>query len=186
MAGSCVLSGVAIRWIPRWRPTRFSSNPPTTARPGRKCPVPQRPLRQLASSPPHTARRHPVLCVPLRPKWGRETDYPMRTARRLDVVADMQMNLFISHDRGRTWSGPLPILPGQNVSETDFVELPEGTCSSSTTASLPTRAGSMSIGWQSLTPDRWSAFTRDGARNGLSDRSGLLVGCMRAGSYYCR
>jgi hypothetical protein len=67
-----------------------------------------------------------VLCAPLAPKWGRGTGYPIRAAINLDAVGDMQMNLFISHDGGKKWSGPVPILAGQNVSETDFVELTDG------------------------------------------------------------
>lgn len=67
-----------------------------------------------------------VLCMPFSSKWGNGTDSPIRAANRLDVVADMQMNLFISHDQGLTWTGPLPVFPGQNVSETDFVELADG------------------------------------------------------------
>ena len=45
---------------------------------------------------------------------------------KLDNVSDMEMMLFFSHDEGRTWSNPLPIFSGQTVSETDFVELPDG------------------------------------------------------------
>ena len=67
-----------------------------------------------------------VLAVPLRPAWGAGTDHPIRTSTNLNAVAEMQMTLFFSYDQGRTWDGPLPIYPGQTVSETDFVELPEG------------------------------------------------------------
>jgi hypothetical protein len=67
-----------------------------------------------------------VLCCPRASKWGKGTDYPIRAAMRLDTVSDMEMMLFISQDQGKTWSNPLPIFSGQTVSETDFVELPDG------------------------------------------------------------
>ncbi len=67
-----------------------------------------------------------VLAVPLGPRWGRDTDRPIRVAMRLDVTNQTQMTLFFSCDQGRNWDGPLPVFGGQNVSETDFVELPSG------------------------------------------------------------
>ncbi|PYJ04249.1 MAG: hypothetical protein DME25_10260, partial [Verrucomicrobia bacterium] len=67
-----------------------------------------------------------VLCAARSFKWGTGTEYPIRAATRLDSVSDMEMMLFFSHDQGRTWLGPLPILSGQAVSETDFVELADG------------------------------------------------------------
>ena len=67
-----------------------------------------------------------VLCAPRAFKWGQGTEYPIRAAIRLDTVSDMEMMLFFSYDEGQSWAGPLPILSGQTVSETDFVELPGG------------------------------------------------------------
>ncbi len=67
-----------------------------------------------------------VLCLPYEPRWGKGTDRPTRTAKRLDTNNEMKMSLFFSFDQGRSWQGPLPIFGGQNVSETDFVELPDG------------------------------------------------------------
>ena len=66
-----------------------------------------------------------VLCIPLGPRWG-TPERPVRTCTDLHAIGEMQMNLFFSFDQGRTWDGPLPIFGGQNVSETDFVELPCG------------------------------------------------------------
>ena len=127
-----------------------------------------------------------VLCVPLRPRWGKETDYPTRTASRLDVVADMQMNLFISHDQGRAWSGPLPILPGQNVSETDFVELPGGDLLfiNNSIFANPGRQFVYRDG------NRFSPGPLERVHSGTVPETvcltedGVLVGCMRAGNYY--
>ncbi len=67
-----------------------------------------------------------VLCAARAHRWGRGTEYPTRIAMRLDVVSDMEMMAFFSHDQGKSWSNPLPIFSGQTVSETDFVELPDG------------------------------------------------------------
>ena len=67
-----------------------------------------------------------VLALPLTRRWGKDTDRPVRATMRLDMPNDIEMTLFFSHDQGRTWEGPLPVLGGQNVSETDFVELPSG------------------------------------------------------------
>jgi hypothetical protein len=43
-----------------------------------------------------------VLCAPCSFRWGDGTDYPVRTAIKLDAVSDMQMTLFFSHDQGKT------------------------------------------------------------------------------------
>ena len=67
-----------------------------------------------------------VLALSMRPRWGPGTDTPIRTCMNLNAVGGMQMTLWFSYDQGRTWDGPLPIYGGQVVSETDFVELPEG------------------------------------------------------------
>ena len=67
-----------------------------------------------------------VLTVPLAPKWGAGSDRPVRTCTNLNALGGMQMTLWFSYDQGRSWDGPLPIYAGQVVSETDFVELPEG------------------------------------------------------------
>ena len=67
-----------------------------------------------------------VLAVPMGARWGRDADLPIRTCMDLNAIGGLQMTLFFSYDQGRTWDGPLPIYAGQSVSETDFVELPEG------------------------------------------------------------
>jgi len=62
-----------------------------------------------------------VLAAPRAAKWGKDSDYPIRAAMKLDTVSDMEMMLFFfSHDQGRTWSNPLPIFSGQTVSENRF------------------------------------------------------------------
>ena len=67
-----------------------------------------------------------VLAVATAPAYGSGTDRPVRATIDLNAVNETQMMLYFSYDDGRSWDGPLPILAGQTVSETDFVELPEG------------------------------------------------------------
>ena len=67
-----------------------------------------------------------VLACPISPRYGPGTSRPLRIAFDLDATNEYQMTLFFSFDQGRTWQGPTPVLPGQNVTETDFVELPGG------------------------------------------------------------
>ncbi len=67
-----------------------------------------------------------VLAVPMSERWGAGLERATRTAQRLDVANHMQVTLYFSFDDGRSWKGPLPVFGGQNVSETDFVELPSG------------------------------------------------------------
>lgn len=127
-----------------------------------------------------------VLCLPLAPRWGQGTDYPVRAATRLDVVNDLQMTLCFSHDQGQTWSNPLPIYGGQNVTETDFVELPDRDLLFFNNSIF-------------ANPGRQFVY-REGARftPGPLERvhsgtvpetvclteDGILVGCMRPGAYF--
>ena len=67
-----------------------------------------------------------VLCIFHSPRVAPGTERPFRNMRRLDVLGDSPMMVFFSSDQGRTWRGPMPIYGGQRVSETDFVELPDG------------------------------------------------------------
>ena len=68
-----------------------------------------------------------VLAMPvIYPMWKPGTEKPVRIALNLNAVSETQMMVFTSRDDGRTWDGPVPIYPGSNVTETDFVELPEG------------------------------------------------------------
>jgi len=67
-----------------------------------------------------------ALCLPIAPRWGQGSDRPVRHNMRLDTNTEMSMTLFFSFDEGRSWQGPLPSYGGVSVSETDFVELPDG------------------------------------------------------------
>ncbi len=127
-----------------------------------------------------------VLCAPLAHSWGEGTDYPVRAATKLDTVNDMQMTLFFSFDQGKTWSGPLPILSGQMVSETDFVELKDGNLlfiNSSIFAS-PGRQIIYRKGRQ-FTPGPLERVHSGTVPETicLTDDD-ILVGCMRPGNYY--
>lgn len=127
-----------------------------------------------------------VLCLPMGPRWGPDDEYPVRSATKLNVNNDMRMTLYFSFDDGRTWDGPLPILDGQNVSETDFVELPDG--------NLLVLNNSIFAkpGRQFVYRDekRFVPGPLEFVRSGtvpetvclVEDR--LLVGCMRPGAYF--
>jgi hypothetical protein len=126
-----------------------------------------------------------VLAVPLAPRWGRGTDRPVRASMRLDTPNDMQMTLFFSHDQGRTWNGPLPVFGGQNVSETDFVELPNGNLLlfNNSIFAHPGRQMLYRSG------SRFTPGPLERVRSGQVPetvgltKDGILVGCMRPGSY---
>jgi hypothetical protein len=127
-----------------------------------------------------------VLCCPRAAKWGIGTDYPIRAATRLDVVSDMEMMLYFSHDQGKTWSNALPILSGQTVSETDFVELPDGNLLFVNNSIFATPGRQMVY----RTGNRFTPGPLERVHSGtvpeticLTD-DGLLVGCLRPGVYY--
>jgi hypothetical protein len=127
-----------------------------------------------------------VLCMPIASRWGPEQDYPVRTAIKLNVNNDMRMGLFFSFDDGRTWDGPLPILDGQNVSETDFVELPDKNLLIFNN-SIFAKPGRQFIyrNEKRFVPGPLE-FVRSGTvpeTVGLTDDQ-MLVGCMRPGSYF--
>ena len=134
-----------------------------------------------------------VLCIPLRRGWG-DPEHPIRTCRDLDVPGETQMTLFFSFDQGRTWDGPLPIYGGQNVSETDFVELPSGDllCINNSIFAFPGRQIVYRAASR-FTPgplERALGRTEMGGANMVPETvcltpEGILVGCMRAGSYRC-
>jgi hypothetical protein len=126
-----------------------------------------------------------VLCCPRASKWGKGTDYPIRASMKLDVVSDMEMMLFFSHDQGKTWSNPLPIYSGQTVSETDFVELPDGNLLfiNSNIFATPGRQFVYRDG------DRFTPGPLERVHSGTVPETvcltedGVLVGCMRPGTY---
>jgi len=66
-----------------------------------------------------------VLCCPFGNPIG-TAERPVRNCMDLNATQNSQMMMLFSFDDGRTWEGPLPILPRCNTSETDFVELPSG------------------------------------------------------------
>ncbi|MBP87527.1 MAG: hypothetical protein CMJ64_12515 [Planctomycetaceae bacterium] len=127
-----------------------------------------------------------VLCMPYKPRWGKGTDRPLRTAMQLDTSNDMKMSLFFSFDQGETWQGPLLILDGQNVSETDFVELPDGNLLF-VNNSIFARPGRQLV-YRNGT--RFMPGPLESARSGTVPetvcltKEGMLVGCRRPGSYF--
>ena len=132
-----------------------------------------------------------VLCVPLRRKWATEM-CPVRTCRDLEVDSDKQMALFFSFDQGHTWSTPLPIYGGQNVSETDFVELPSGDLLF-VNNSIFAHPGRQIVYRQNrtFTP---GPLEKAGGQTGIGEENmvpeticlageNILIGCLRAGRY---
>ena len=127
-----------------------------------------------------------VLCMHYAPRWGKGTDRPLRTAMRLDTNNEGKMTLFFSFDQGRSWSGPLPIFDGVYVSETDFVELPDGNLLffNNSIFSKPGRQ------FVYRDAERFMPGPLENVRSGTvpetvcSTDDGTLVGCHRPGSYY--
>jgi hypothetical protein len=127
-----------------------------------------------------------VLCCPRAPKWGKDSENPIRASVRLDDVADMEMMLFFSRDQGKTWSNALPILSGQTVSETDFVELPDGNLLfiNNSIFATPGRQFVYRDG------DRFTPGPLERVHSGFAPETlcltddGVLIGCHRPGRYY--
>ena len=127
-----------------------------------------------------------VVCIPRAARWGVGTDYPIRSALRLDTVSDMEMMLFFSRDEGATWSNPLPIFSGQTVSETDFVELPDGTLLffNNSIFATPGRQFVYREG------NRFTPGPLERVQSGTVPETvclvddGVLVGCHRPGNYF--
>jgi hypothetical protein len=127
-----------------------------------------------------------VVCLPIAPRWGPNADRPLRTGMQLNTNNEMRMSLCFSFDAGRTWQGPLPILDGQNVSETDFVELADGNLLVINN-SIFARPGRQFVyrDGQRFVPGPLE-FARGGTvpETVALVKDELLVGCMRAGSYH--
>ncbi|MGE3780292.1 MAG: sialidase family protein [Pirellulaceae bacterium] len=127
-----------------------------------------------------------VLCLPAGPRWGADQEYPLRTAMKLNVNNDMRMSLFFSFDEGKQWQGPVSILDGQNVSETDFVELGDGNLLVFNNSIFA------SPGRQFIYRDgqRFFPGPLESVRSGTVPETvcltpdGILVGCMRPGAYF--
>lgn len=127
-----------------------------------------------------------VLALPLSPAWGPGTPLPVRTCLNLNNTSTTQMHLCFSFDQGRTWSAPQCLYGGQNVSETDFVELPSGDllCINNSIFANPGRQIVYRDG------QRFTAGSFEKVRDGRVPETicltadGILIGCMRAGRYY--
>ncbi|MCC7261402.1 MAG: exo-alpha-sialidase [Candidatus Latescibacteria bacterium] len=127
-----------------------------------------------------------ALCLPLAARWGEGTDRPVRAALDLEAVGEMQMTLWTSADQGHTWAGPVLLYAGQQVSETDFVELPSGDllCINNSIFACPGRQRVYREGPR-FTPGPLEKLQAGKAPETvcLTD-AGLLVGCMRPGTYH--
>jgi hypothetical protein len=145
--------------------------------------------RRFISYPHRLRKLHDgtlVLALPMGLDFDMEK---IRCCNNLNAESEMTMNLCFSYDGGETWTQPLPIYGGHNVSETDFVELPSGDLLCINT-SIPYfghpgrqiiyRSGrsfvpgpyERAISWENCVPET-VALTEDG----------ILVGCMRSSAY---
>ena len=126
-----------------------------------------------------------VLALPLAPAWGPGTDLPLRTCIDLNVMTSLQMTLCFSHDQGKTWSVPLPIYGGQNVSETDFVELPSGDllCINNSIFAQPGRQIVYRTEKGFVPGPFQKALSRKVPETVCLTEDGLLVGCLRNSQY---
>ena len=126
-----------------------------------------------------------VLAIPFSPGYGPRHKRPTRLAWDLAADTDMQMTLYFSGDNGRNWSGPMPIYGGQAVSETDFVELPSGDLLFINW--IPPRQGRQIV---YRSPNGWLPGPLEKVTSGtvpetvVLTREGILVGCLRPGSYH--
>ena len=127
-----------------------------------------------------------VLALPIGPAWGTGRELPVRTAQNLRASSSGQMTLSFSYDQGRTWSQPLPIYGGDNVTETDFVELPSGDllCVNNSIFGHP---GSQLLHRKG---NSWWPKPLEHVVSGRVPETvaltedGILVGCMRNSHYY--
>jgi hypothetical protein len=119
-------------------------------------------------------------------KWGVDSEYPIRAAINLDTVSDMEMMAFFSRDEGRSWSNPLPIFSGQTVSETDFVELPNGNLLFINN-SIFANPGRQIVNREG---DRFTPGPLERVQSGTVPETvcltedEVLIGCQRPGTYY--
>ena len=134
-----------------------------------------------------------VLAIPLSQLWGHgTTERPVRAASNLNYISHSSMCLYFSCNQGHTWEGPLPIYGGQQVSETDFVELPDGNLLFINNSIFA------NPGRQFVYRDGkvWTPGPLERARGQVETREpnmvpetvcltedGILVGCLRAGRY---
>ncbi len=126
-----------------------------------------------------------VLCMPYAPRWGKGTNRTVRHAMQLNANNEMKMTLFFSFDQGFTWQGPLAILEGETVSETDFVELPNGHLLffNNSIFANPGRQFVYRNGRQFMPGSM--EFVRSGkVPETVCLTNGVLVGCRRPGGYF--
>jgi hypothetical protein len=126
-----------------------------------------------------------VLAIPFSRGYGPGQARPSRIARDPSADTDMQMMLYTSRDQGRTWSGPMPIFGGLAVSETDFLELPSGDLLFVNW--FPPQRGRQIVyrsshGWMPGPAERSPSKTVP--ETIALTREGILVGCLRPGSYH--
>lgn len=121
--------------------------------------------------------------------WGKGTDFPTRTCKNLNAINHGQMCLYYSHDNAATWEGPVTIYCGDGVSETDFVELPDGDLLfiNNSIFARPGRQLVRRCG-RRFVPDTMEKAQHLGSDACVPETvcltdEGILVGCMRCSRY---
>ncbi len=127
-----------------------------------------------------------VQAIPVTAAWGPGTSLPLRTCMNLNASNNCNMYLYFSSDQGLSWSLPLGIFPGVDVTETDFAELPSGDllCVASSLFGRPGRQ----ILYRSDMGFMPGAFERSLSLSvpetiSLTE-NGVLVGCLRNAKYF--
>jgi hypothetical protein len=126
-----------------------------------------------------------VLAIPFSPPYGPGTDCPIRNCTNLNAETACQMTLCFSYDQGRTWTSPLPIYGGQNVSETDFVELPSGDllCINNSIFAKPGRQVIYRTAHGFFPAPFERSLSKVVPETVALTEDGLLVGCLRNSHY---
>ena len=120
--------------------------------------------------------------------WGPGRPRARRNAVRAYVGSERTTGLFVSQDEGKTWSAPWTAFPGITAPEPDFVELPSGDLLLLTS----TVGGSPQARQYFHKTERGflAGPVFDIVRGTVPERvvltqSGLLVGAIRGGDYWC-
>lgn len=121
--------------------------------------------------------------------WGPGTEREGRHTRRPHVRFEGAPSLFFSRDAGKTWSSPLPVLPGViDAWEPDFIELPSGDL---LVLNSSVQGGAQARQYVRRTRFGWVPGPLFDVESGrvpetvtVTD-SGLLAGAIRGGDYFC-
>lgn len=112
----------------------------------------------------------------------------LRGTQRPHVIRELEVMLWITHDEGKSWAGPLVVLPDIDAWEPDFVELASGDLLivNSTVQGGPAVRQYVHRRGRTFIPGPVSRVVSGVAPETFCvTRSGLLVGATRHGPYTC-